>query len=156
MILERTISYPFRIENGSLVATTDYQKIWQDRVLAAVSTAIGERPTMRADFGTTLANMLWANIDDAAEIATEQVTLAFAKHLPDLALSGVEVYETYQDDMESTYLEIEISYILPNGDEITAEALVGTLDSVGDVLVEESYENPVLRTQDYTDVEEQP
>lgn len=153
MIRERTLRFPFRITNGSAEATQDYQKVWQDRVLAAIGTAIGERPMDRADYGTTMARTLWANQEDAAEIAQEQIPVAFAKHLPYLVLEGVEVYEVYQDDLTDTYLQIEVNYILPNGDEITSEAVVGTIDSTGEFNIYESYTIPAYSTAN-EDIEE--
>ena len=152
---QRTISFPFRFEYGSVAATTDYQKIWQDRVQSAVGTAIGERPMDRVDYGTILAKSLWANQDDAAQIAREQIPLAFTKHLPYLALDGVEVYEVYEEVTDNTYLQVDIDYILPNGDDIKSEAIIGSLDAAGEVNVYETYTVPAYLTQTSTDEEEQ-
>lgn len=152
MANERTISFPFRIQNGSVAATSDYQKVWQDRVLAAVGTAIGERPMDRVNYGTTMAKTLWANPDDAAEIATEQVPIAFAKHLPYLSLSGVEVYEVEDTTFETEHLQVDITYILPNGDEVTSEAVVGSIEPTGDISVYDSYTVPAYDGND-SDIE---
>lgn len=150
---ERTLSFPFRVENGAVAATSDYQKVWQDRVLAAVGTALGERPMDRVDFGSTMARTLWANRDDASDIAVEQVTIAFQKHLPYLLLSGVDVYEVWQDDLESDYLQIDITYILPNGDEVTSEAVIGSIEATGEISVYESYSIPTTPSDTDSDIE---
>jgi hypothetical protein len=142
MARERTISFPFRMQEGSLVSTTDYQKIWQDRVLSAVGTAIGERPMDRVDYGTTLAKTLWANFDDVAEIASEQVPVAFSKHLTYLDLAGVDVYETYDDMLDLSSLEVDITYTLPNGDDVTSRAVVGSIEATGEINAYESYDVP--------------
>ena len=152
MANERTISFPFRIQNGSVAATTDYQKVWQDRVLAAVGTAIGERPMDRVNYGTTIAKTLWANPEEAAEIATEQVPIAFAKHLPYLSLSGVEVYEVEGNDFETEHLLIEVNYILPNGDEVSSEAVVGSIEPTGEFSTYDSYTVPAYDGND-SDIE---
>jgi len=148
VISERTLAFPFQVRNGSVVATSDYQKVWQDRVLAAIGTAIGERPMDRVDYGTTMAKTLWANQDEAAEIAQEQIPIAFAKHLPYLELSGVEVYEVFQDDLESEYLSIEVTYILPNGEEVTSSAVVGSIEATGEFNIYESYSIPAYPQPD--------
>src|SRR5690606_922101 len=145
---DRTISFPFRIENGAVAATSDYQKVWQDRVLAAVGTALGERPMDRVDYGSSMARTLWANRDEASSLAVEQVTLAFQKHLPYLDLAGVDMYEVWQDDLESEYLQVDITYILPNGDEVTSEAVIGSIEPTGEINVYESYTIPTS-TSDY-------
>lgn len=150
---ERTISFPFRVENGSVVSTTDYQKVWQDRVLAAVGTAIGERPMDRVNYGTTLARTLWANQDDAADIASEQVPIAFSKHLPYLALSGVEVYQVYDNLYETENLQIDINYLLPNGDEATSEAVIGSIEPTGEFNVYDSYQVPAYQADRDSDIE---
>lgn len=155
MARERTISFPFRMQAGSLVTTSDYQKIWQDRVLSAVGTAIGERPMDRVDYGTTLAKTLWANLDEVVEIASEQVPVAFSKHLTYLALSGVDVYESYDEMLDTSVLEVDISYILPNGDEVTSRAVVGSLEATGEINVYESYDVPAYPyPSDESDIED--
>lgn len=136
---ERSISFPFTVRYGSVQATTDPSKVWTDRVLSAISTGLGERP-MRDAYGTVLGKMVWANRDDASEIASEQVRVAFQKHLPYLSLVSTEVYETYQEDLLQEALEVEVSFILPNGEEITAEAVIGTIDRTGEyVYTTEAY-----------------
>lgn len=152
-MIERTLDFPFRVEYGAVASTTDNQKIWQDRVLAAVGTAIGERPMDRTDYGTTMAKTLFANLDDIVELSQEQVTIAFRKHLPYLVLSGVDVYEVYMDDLEQTYVQVDISYILPNGEEVTSEAIVGSLDQAGEFSVYESYAIPAQTNQDDPEAE---
>lgn len=137
---ERTLSYPFTIQYGAAVATSNYRKVWADRVLSAVGTALGERP-MRDTYGTTFAKTLWANTEEAAEIANEQIPVAFQKHLPYLSLDGVQVYQVAQDDLDGEYLEVEITYVLPSGEEVTSSAVVGTLDFRGD-FAGESYDFP--------------
>jgi hypothetical protein len=102
----------------------------------------------RVDYGSTMARTLWANRDEAASLAVEQVTLAFQKHLPYLDLAGVDVYEVWQEDLESEYLQVDITYILPNGDEVTSEAVIGSIEPTGEINVYESYTIPTS-TSDY-------
>lgn len=152
---QRTISYPFQVANGSVVATTDYQKIWQDRVMAAVGTAVGERPVDKIDYGTTLARTLWANQEEAAQIADEQIPIAFSKHLPYLDLVNVETYAVYEELIDAEYISIEVNYILPNGDDMTAEVIVGSINTVGDMNVYESYTLPAYNTTTPPDIEDE-
>lgn len=145
MANQRAIYFPFQVSNGSVRSTSDYNKIWQDRVLAAVGTAIGERPVDRVDYGTVMARTLWANVDEASQIATEQIPMAFAKHLPYLDLDTVDVYEVYEELIDTEYIEVEVNYILPNGEDVQSEVIIGSLNATGEVNVYESYNVPAYR-----------
>ena len=57
----KAISFPFTLDPFGVVETTSSQtKIYQDRVLTLLSTAVGERP-MRPTYGTDVARAFLAS-----------------------------------------------------------------------------------------------
>lgn len=107
---EVAISLPFVInEFGSIQVATSQEKIWADRVRAAVGTAVGER-IMRPDYGTEIPSTALANVESSQELIRSQIELAFVRDLSLLKLNSVE--PTY--DVSTATLSVEVTYELPN------------------------------------------
>jgi len=86
---ERAISLPFSFNAaGEVSYTTDEKKIIQDRIVLAVMTKLGER-VMRPDFGSSIYDALFSNMDSAIEIVRQSVSGCFANWFPDLELEDV-------------------------------------------------------------------
>lgn len=107
---EVAISLPFSInEFGSIQVATSQEKIWADRVRAAVGTAVGER-VMRPDYGTEIPSTALANVESSQELIRSQIELAFVRDLTLLKLSSVDpIY-----DVSTATLKVEVTYELPN------------------------------------------
>lgn len=132
-----TIALPFRFgvdqstNGGSVLKTSDYRKIWKDRVFIAVLTGIRER-VMRPDYGTTILQSLFETEEEAIATCQESVSYAFTAWLPDLTLSLLDV--TY--DTDTGELNISIEYILPNSLTDRFGFTTKTFDQYGTVIRE--------------------
>jgi phage baseplate assembly protein W len=119
--VEKAINLPFTIGyTGSIEATVDQTKIWADRVLGVVGTAIGER-TQRYYFGSKVHQELFSTATEIQERLPEIVSEAFASFLPLLSLDRVE---TSFDSSNGT-LTAEIFYLLP--DDVRGNVTIGTI-----------------------------
>lgn len=86
---ERAISLPFSFNAaGEISYTTDEKKIIQDRIVLAVMTRLGER-VMRPNFGSSIHDAVFDNMDSAIEIVKQSVSGCFATWFPDLELEDV-------------------------------------------------------------------
>jgi hypothetical protein len=120
-VSEVAISYPFTIDAyGNIAATNSYTKIWNDRVLAALNTANGER-VMDWDLGTQIPYMVF---DSGSESAVEtEIRKAFLDYLP--ALTVDDVNSTF--DINTGTITVNLTYSLPNNDQITTTVGVVTV-----------------------------
>lgn len=108
-----SIAIPFRFTSAGTVATaTDERQIWRDRVLIVLLTKFSER-VMRPNFGSDLNQSLFENEGTAIEIATRAINIAFNTWLG--ALNLVELIPKF--DGNTGFLEINVSYLLPSGEE---------------------------------------
>ena len=107
---ETAISLPFSFNSsGGVSYTTDQKKMWQDRVVVAVMTSLGER-VMLPNFGSTVQASAFTNVNDALNSIQEGVRKAFSTWLPVLNLKKVEG----QVDPFDGYLIINITYTYGN------------------------------------------
>lgn len=100
------ISLPFNFtQYGALDYTTDPAKIWQDRVVVAVMTDLGER-VMRPTYGSDVPKAVGESVNDALNIIRQSIEVSFSRWLKDLTLLSVNGYVDPYDD----YLVVQIKY----------------------------------------------
>jgi len=122
---EYAISLPFTLGfTGSIDTTTDQRKIWADRVLSVVGTALGERP-QRYYFGSKVHFESFENVEQAQDGIERAISEAFAKYLP--LLTFREITSTYSQD--TGVLDVTVLYSLP--DESLSEVKIGTVQING-------------------------
>lgn len=105
--MSKALSLPFHFDvaSGGLASTTDTAKMWQDRVIVAVMTNLGER-VMRPTFGSDAPKTVGHNLSDAVSIISQSITVAFSRWLTDLDLLEVTGFT----DSVDGYLVIQIKY----------------------------------------------
>ena len=109
-LTEIAIALPFTInEFGSVSFTTSQEKIWADRVRAAVGTGVNER-LMRPNYGVDVRAAVMDSTQEAEELIKREVELAFTR---DLTLLKLESVVTSFDERLGI-LQVEITYLLPN------------------------------------------
>ena len=87
----KAISYPFTFDPFGVVFTTEDQtKIYQDRILTLLSTAVGERP-MRPTYGTNVAKAMFENQTDAATAIDAAIRSAIEIWIPEVNVETVNV-----------------------------------------------------------------
>jgi phage baseplate assembly protein W len=129
--MSRAISLPFSFDTGgSLSFTEDERKIWQDRVVIAVMTQLGER-AMRPGFGTEIKQGLFANREDAVYIIKNGITKAFSTWLNSLTLLDIK----YTFD-SNEILNFEIFYALNVTLKDSVTITTAILSRAGELLVE--------------------
>lgn len=134
----KIIDYPFTYaksfdgKNISTVASTsDFKKIWQNRILLVLGTKPGER-IMRPNFGSNLYSVLFETQQNALQIANTSINEAFVNWLPDLLLKEVNP----QFDNSTNALIINILYALPNGETDSVTINTGIFNRTGDLIQE--------------------
>ena len=87
----KAISYPFTFDPFGVVFTTEDQtKIYQDRILTLLSTAVGERP-MRPTYGTNVAKAMFENQTDAATAIDAAIRSAIEIWIPEVNVETIKV-----------------------------------------------------------------
>lgn len=129
---ERAISMPFSIDaSGGIAYSEKLEKIWQDRVLLAVMTALNER-VMRPSFGGTVSSSLFENPNDAIILIKQSVQITFARWLTQLTLIDVTGYVS-----DDSSLVIEIFYNLrESSQEQSVTIKTAILSRSGDIILE--------------------
>jgi len=129
---EKAISYPFRFnEIGGVEYTSDYEKIWKDRIIILCLTRIEER-VMLPNFGTRVPDALFESEEDAIEMCRTSVIEAFAKWMPDLVF--VDVRGTL--DVDTSELFLEIYYNDPIGQPNSVTVRTAVLTRFGEIISE--------------------
>jgi phage baseplate assembly protein W len=115
--IEYTISLPFFIGvTGSVTTTSDQKKIWADRVLSVIGTAVGER-VQRYGFGSRVHYDAFETVTQAEAQLESNILEAFSEYLPSLSFNGIQT--SY--DQSTGALGVTVLYSLPD----TAEASTG-------------------------------
>jgi hypothetical protein len=87
----KAISYPFTFDPFGVVFTTEDQtKIYQDRILTLLSTAVGERP-MRPTYGTNVAKAMFENQTDATTAIDAAIRSAIEIWIPEINVETIKV-----------------------------------------------------------------
>jgi phage baseplate assembly protein W len=124
VMAEKAISYPFRFnEVGGVEYTSDYEKIWKDRIIILCLTSIEER-VMLPNFGTRVPDSLFENEEDAIEMCRTSVIEAFAKWMPDLVF--VDVRGTLDVDTSELFLEIYYNDPIGQPNSVTVRTAIFT------------------------------
>jgi phage baseplate assembly protein W len=113
VLSEVALAIPFTITpTGGIEVSDTQQKIWSDRVLSVLGTAIGER-IHRHFFGSEVHQSVFHTQDDADRAVRSAVTAAFDSQLPRLTLTKIETsYDSSEGVLNST-----VFYRLPNDQE---------------------------------------
>lgn len=123
----KAISFPFTLDPFGVVnSTTDQTKIYQDRVLTLLSTAVGERP-MRPTYGTDVARAMFENQSDAKKAVDQAVRTAISTWIPEVEVTAVNV-NTFDD---SGKVGVEVNVVLPDFTSTTINVLSTTLNPDG-------------------------
>ena len=129
------ISLPFNFdEAGSISTTEDPAKIWQDRVVIAVMTGLGER-VMRPTFGSDASKTVGENLNDALSIIRQSISVAFSRWLKDLTL--IEVNGSVDEYDGHLVVQIKYNYRDQNVTK-TVNIKTAVLSRSGDILLEVS------------------
>lgn len=87
----KAISYPFTFDPFGVVFTTEDQtKIYQDRILTLLSTAVGERP-MRPTYGTNVAKAMFENQTDAVTAVDAAIRSAIETWIPEITIENINI-----------------------------------------------------------------
>jgi phage baseplate assembly protein W len=106
----KAITFPFTIDPFGVVNTsTSQEKIYQDRVLTLLSTAVGERP-MRATYGTDIASALFETQGDATKAIETAIRTAMRTWLPELTVETIDIRSV--DDTGK--MQVNLSLVLPD------------------------------------------
>jgi phage baseplate assembly protein W len=106
-----TISYPFTLDPlGRIVTTSDANKIYLDKVMILLSTAVGQRP-MNPLYGTDIFRALYECGGDYNQALIEVIQRAMATHLPMISVEEIEI----TDPDDSGISLVNISFGFPDG-----------------------------------------
>ena len=130
-----TISLPFSFNvAGSVNTTASYQRQWADRVLGVLFTTPGER-VMEPNFGSLTKSAVFEPEGVVVEFLTRTVGAAFGQFLPELTLLDVSVTKE-SSELDYEALVVSVNYRLPNREEASVTAKVGTFSRSGELLQE--------------------
>lgn len=106
----KAISYPFTLDPfGKTASTTDQRKIYQDRVLTLLSTAIGERP-MRPTYGTNIATAMFENQGNVEKAINDAIRSAISTWIPDLTVNNILI----KGFLDTGSVTVELNVTLPD------------------------------------------
>jgi phage baseplate assembly protein W len=123
--IEHAISLPFTLGfTGSIETTTDQKKIWADRVLSVIGTAVGER-VQRYYFGSKIHFDTFENVASAESQLYRDISESFSTYLPLLSFNNFQT--SYKQD--TGVLNVTVFYSLPDGTQDTTQ--IGTVQISG-------------------------
>lgn len=129
---QRAISLPFGFNSGGAVSyTIDERKIWQDRIVIAVMTSLGER-VMRPTFGSNTKVAIFESFEDAIALIKQAVGVAFSQWLTALTLTAV--VGTVDKAEETLNIEIFYRYGQTLEDLVTIKTAI--LNRSGEIILE--------------------
>jgi phage baseplate assembly protein W len=106
----KAISFPFTLDPfGKTTSTNNQRKIYQDRVLTLLSTAVGERP-MRPTYGTNIATAMFENQGDIDKAINDAIRSAISKWLPELTVNAINVIGF----LDTGAVTVELNVTLPD------------------------------------------
>jgi phage baseplate assembly protein W len=104
----KAIAFPFTLDPfGKVTSTTSQEKIYQDRVLTLLSTAIGERP-MRPSYGTNVGAAMFENQDNIEAAINQAIRSAIGIWIPELTVEQVNVITFLEDGRVSVELNVTL------------------------------------------------
>jgi len=130
--MERAIVLPFSLDSsGAILSSSDQNKIWQSRVIAAVMTELGER-VFRPQYGGSIKSAMFETTEAADAVVKRSVATTFSSYLETLKLVDIK---TAMDSQLGT-LSVTIYYKLPSGEYDQVSVKAGYLTRSGDVIQE--------------------
>lgn len=120
----KAISYPFTLDPfGKTTSTTDQRKIYQDRVLTLLSTAVGERP-MRPTYGTNMAVAMFENQGNVEAAINQAIRSAVSNWIPELTVEKINV----KNFLDIGAVTVEVNVTLPDFTEDSITVVSTTLN----------------------------
>jgi phage baseplate assembly protein W len=106
----KAISFPFTLDPfGKTTSTTNQRKIYQDRVLTLLSTAVGERP-MRPTYGTNIGIAMFENQGNVEKAINDAIRSAISKWIPELTVNNITVVGF----LDTGAVTVELNVSLPD------------------------------------------
>lgn len=125
----KALSYPFTLDVFGVAETTENQtKIYTDRLITLLSTAVGERP-MRPTYGTNVAAALFENENNLKRAVTDAIRVAVKRWIPEITVQNISVVNLTQDGK----VNVEVSIVLPDFTSATVQVSSATLNPNGSV-----------------------
>jgi phage baseplate assembly protein W len=120
----KAISFPFTLDPfGKTASTTDQRKIYQDRVLTLLSTAVGERP-MRPTYGTNIATAMFENQGNVEKAINDAIRSAISKWIPELTVNNIFL----KGFLDTGAVTVELNVSLPDFVEDNITVVTTTLN----------------------------
>jgi phage baseplate assembly protein W len=120
----KAISFPFTLDPfGKTTSSTNQKKIYQDRVLTLLSTAVGERP-MRPTYGTNIATAMFENQGKVEKAINDAIRSAVSKWLPELTVNKINIVGF----LDTGAVTVEINITLPDFTEDSITIVSTTLN----------------------------
>jgi phage baseplate assembly protein W len=120
----KAISFPFTLDPfGKTASTTDQRKIYQDRVLTLLSTAVGERP-MRPTYGTNIATAMFENQGNIEKAINDAIRSAISKWIPELTVNNIFL----KGFLDTGAVTVELNVSLPDFVEDNITVVTTTLN----------------------------
>ena len=106
----KAISFPFTLDPfGVVESTTDQGKIYTDRLVTLLSTALGERP-MRPTYGTDIATAMFENQGIINTAIKQAIVKAVGVWIPELNIERVNIGAIE----EGGQVQVELIVTLPD------------------------------------------
>ena len=106
----KAITFPFTLNPFGVVNTSELQsKVYKDRVLTLLSTAIGERP-MRPTYGTDLAKALFETQNQAEKAIKLAISTAISSWIPEVSVQQINVLG---EDLDGK-MTVELLLVFPD------------------------------------------
>lgn len=120
----KAISFPFTLDPfGKTTSSTNQRKIYQDRVLTLLSTAVGERP-MRPNYGTNIGTAMFENQGKIDKAINDAIRSAISKWLPELTVNKINIVGF----LDTGAVTVEINVTLPDFTEDSITVVSTTLN----------------------------
>jgi phage baseplate assembly protein W len=120
----KAISFPFTLDPfGKTTSTNNQKKIYQDRVLTLLSTAVGERP-MRPNYGTNIGTAMFENQGKIDKAINDAIRSAISKWLPEITVNKINIVGF----LDTGAVTVEINVTLPDFTEDSITVVSTTLN----------------------------
>lgn len=120
----KSISFPFTLDPfGKTTSTEDQRKIYQDKVLTLLSTAVGERP-MRPTYGTNIAAAMFENQGKIEDAINQAIRSAISSWIPELTVKNIKVVGF----LDNGAVNVELNVTLPDFQEDEIRVVSTTLN----------------------------
>jgi phage baseplate assembly protein W len=120
----KSISFPFTLDDfGKVTSTTDQKKIYQDKLLTLLSTAVGERP-MRPTYGTNIASAMFENQGKVEAAINQAIRTAIGNWIPDVTVERINV----KGFLDTGAVTVELNVTLPDFEELSITVVSTTLN----------------------------